>query len=134
MKRLLALLVAAVMITGAFWVRDRIDGSSSSGGDGGDTTAAATLVCATELAAACQTIHDAHPEVTVRVEDAQTTLDRLSAADFDATSAARDPATAIDGWLVPQPWPQMVAEQRQRAGSGSSPSGTSRPRWPARLW
>jgi len=128
MKRLLALLVAAAMITGAFWVRDRLDGDSTSGGgNGGTDVAGATLVCATELAATCQALHGSHPEITVRVEDAQTTLERLSAPDFDATTSAQDPATAIDGWLVPQPWPQMVAEQRQRAGSGAAALGDPSP-------
>jgi hypothetical protein len=118
-KRLLALLAAAVMITGAFWVRDRIDGGSTGDGSGDHGTATGgTLVCATELAKACEALHARHPDVTIRVEDAQTTLDRLGSATFDPGNQS-DPAGAIDAWLVPQPWPQMVTEQRQRAGLGS---------------
>jgi hypothetical protein len=126
MKRLLALLAAAVMITGAFWVRDRIDTDSGSGGGSGGAGERATVVCATELAAACQSLAARHPELTVHVEDAQTTLDRLSSADFDPT-AGSDANEAIDGWLVPQPWPQMVVEQRQRAGLGREAIGDPSP-------
>ena len=119
MKRLLAVLAAAVMITGAFWVRDRIDGHSGSGSGSGsqpdDSAAGATLVCATELSPTCKALQTEHPEITVRIEDAQTTVDQLTSATFDAAASGR----AIDAWLVPQPWPQMVAEQRQRAGLGA---------------
>ncbi|MGZ4682008.1 MAG: hypothetical protein ACXWCB_05400 [Acidimicrobiales bacterium] len=130
MKRLLALLVAAVMITGAFWVRDRIGSGSSSGGGSSDTNASgAVLVCATELAPTCNALHAEHPDVTVRIEDVQLTLERLSGAAFDPAHAddAADPSAAIDAWLVPQPWPQMVAEQRQRAGLGSVALGDASP-------
>ena len=123
MKRLLALLVAAVMITGAFWVRDRIDGDSSSGSGSqqDDSASGATMVCATELGPACKALQAEHPEIAIRVEDAQTTVDQLTSPTFDAG----DPA--IDAWLVPQPWPQMVTEQRQRAGLGAAALGDPSP-------
>jgi hypothetical protein len=129
-KRLLALLAAAAMITGAFWVRGQIDDSGSGSGSGGSASSdRATLVCATELAQACQDLAGDHPEITVRVEDAQTTLEHLTSAEFDPTTAGDGsaPGGAIDGWLVPQPWPQMVAELRQRAGLGAVALGDPSP-------
>src|SRR4029079_13441932 len=80
-------------------------------------------VCPAGLAAACAALHSRHPDVTVRVEDVQTTLERLSSATFDPSTGQGSSTGAIDGWLVPQPWPQMVAEQRQRAGLGSAALG-----------
>ena len=117
MKRLGALLVAALMITVAVWGRGRLDDKSSgpSTDSAGDT---ATLVCATELQAACETLARGHSDLTVRIEEAQVTLTRLAVPGFDPATATG--ADRIDGWLVPQPWPAMLAEQRQRAGSGGA--------------
>jgi hypothetical protein len=115
-KRLLALLVAVLMITAAIWGRDQLDDKSS--GSSSDTAGGGgVLVCATELQAACEAIGREHADVTVRVEEAQATLTRLAAPGFDPASATG--ADRIDAWLVPRPWPEMVAEQRQRAGSGA---------------
>jgi hypothetical protein len=115
MKRLGALVLAAVMITAAFWSRDQIDHRNRPSAP---SSGPATLVCATELQAACEALAKSHPEVTIRIEEAQVTLTRLSAPDFDPGAASS--AGAIDGWLVPQPWPEMVAEQRQRVGAAAS--------------
>ena len=111
-----ALVLAVAMITAAFWVRDHLDHPQDRSAN--STSTPATLVCASELQAACETLATAHPEVTVRMEEVAVTLSRLSALDFDGASATG--TAAIDGWLVPEPWPQMVAEARQRAGSAAS--------------
>ena len=123
MKRIGALLLAAAMITGALWARDRLD-QRDTGRATPDRTPA-VLVCATELQAACQQLAAGHPELTVRIEEAQVTLTRLSSPTYDPAAATG--TDRMDGWLVPRPWPDMVAEARQRAGSGAStlsaPSG-----------
>lgn len=107
MKRVLALVAAVAMITGAVYVRDHRSGGSSSGAG----AARATLVCASELQSACASIGAAHPEVTIRIEEAQVTLDRLAKAGGDPSSAG------FDAWLVPQPWPEMANQQSQQNGS-----------------
>ena len=72
-----------------------------------------TLVCATELEAACATIAQRHPELTVRTEEAQVTLTSL------ARRRANPASVGFDAWLVPQPWPDMANQQRQQRGSGA---------------
>jgi len=110
------MVLAVTMITTAFWGRDHLDHPRDHSAD--STSTPAMLVCATELQAACETLAAAHPEVTVRIEEAAVTLSRLSAPDFDGATSTG--AATIDGWLVPQPWPQMVAEARQRGGTAAS--------------
>jgi hypothetical protein len=112
-KRLGALLLAMAMIGGALWGRARLDGPG--GGTTGSTSSGrgGTVVCASELEAACQSLTKRHPELKVVIEEAQTTLERLVAAPTDAA------ALGFDGWLVPQPWPAMAAGQRQQTGATS---------------
>lgn len=117
MKRIGALLAAVLMITVAVWGRGQLD-DKSSGSSTGPTTSSGILVCATELQAACEALGRSHADLTVRIEEAQVTLTRLAASGFDPSTATGD--DRIDAWLVPQPWPAMVAEQRQRAGSGGT--------------
>lgn len=102
--RVVALLAAVAMVAGAVVVRDRVDDDTER------RTTTLRLVCATELSAVCEglaAVEDA--EVAVTVEPAATTADRLS-------SLAPGREAALDGWLVPGPWPAMVAEARQRGG------------------
>lgn len=107
MKRLGALVAAVAMVAGALWVRSRID---DSGGGGGDDALppgeAPALVCATELADVCDRL-----DADTTVEDAGATADRL---------AAGEPLGA-DGWLVVQPWPEMVGVTAT-AGGGRAPA------------
>ena len=101
MRTLLALVVAAAMIAGALVVR------GNRGGDLGPLAPDDPLqvVCASELAAACERLGE---DVDVRVEPAGETAARLS------TMPAA--AEAPHGWVTLAPWPQIVAENRQRAG------------------
>lgn len=79
-----------------------------------------TLVCSTELRRVCDQLKAANETLQVRVEDAGTTYATLTAATFQ-----RD-AAKIDAWLVPQPWPAMVDEARQRGSLEPALVETSR--------
>ena len=116
-KKLFALVVAVGMVAGAFLLRARLDEGAANPGSGGDGDAW-VLLCATELAAACQVLQDAG-DAAVRVQDAGETAAELIAA------TTPDQAEGFDAWVVPQPWPQIVAEARQREGLaplGGTPS------------
>src|SRR6185436_11836426 len=94
-------------IGGALLIRSRLDSRE----DAAELQASsATVVCATELAAVCDQVRRAHPELTVRTEEAGVTAAALSASGF-----SRD-APPIDAWLVPRPFPAMVDENRSFAG------------------
>lgn len=107
MRRLLAVAVAVAMVAGALAVRQWLDdrgggdagGQAGGGGDGGTPL----LVCATELAAACEAAEG--EGIEVRVEPAGTTAAALLAGEVD-----------LDGWLTVSPWPAIVREARQRSG------------------
>jgi hypothetical protein len=101
MRRALAFLLAAGMIAGSLVVRARVDERSAQ------KRTVLRLTCITELEDVCQGLADSRDNrVTVVVESAATTADRLT------TARAAD----IDGWLVTPPWPDAVDEARQRAG------------------
>ncbi len=112
-KRLVAIVAAVAMVAGALYVRSLSNGDGSSSGHDQAGPTRGTLVCATELAAACATIAQHHPELTVRTEEAQLTLTSLAAAGADPTSVG------FDAWLVPEPWPDMANQQSQQSGSGA---------------
>jgi hypothetical protein len=104
-KALAALAAAAALIVAAILARDAIDdgGDSAGGAAAGRST---TVVCPTELADACASLED---DVTVRVEPASVTADRL-------TTAADADEADTDVWLAPAPWVEVVADARERAG------------------
>ncbi len=106
MKALAALAAAAALIVAAILARDAIDdgGDSAGGSAAGRGT---TVVCPTELAEACAALED---DVSVRVEPASVTADRLT------TAAGTDEADT-DVWLAPAPWVELVADARERAGA-----------------
>lgn len=115
MKRVLALLVALALLGGAFLVREQVLGDDGSGAEDGTPTSGsddeqARLVCATELAEACEALAADVDGIVLTVEPAGVTADRLTSPDTDAL----DPG--LDAWLVPAPWPDIVAEGRARAG------------------
>ncbi len=106
MKAVAALAAAVGLIVAAILTRDAIDddGDSAGGTSAGSGT---TLVCPPELADACAELED---DVTVRVEAASVTAERLaSAADADEA--------AVDVWLAPAPWAEVVGDARERAGA-----------------
>lgn len=103
--RLLALLAAVAMVVGAVAVRNRIDDKEERQ----ETTL--RLVCATELRAVCDDLAaDDDYTVVATVEPAATTAGRLIGLEPGR-------APGLDGWLVTYPWPEVVADARERAGS-----------------
>jgi hypothetical protein len=114
-KAVAALAAAVGLIVAAVLARDALDddGDSAGGSSAGSST---TLVCPAELADACAELED---DVTVRVEAASDTAERL------ATAADADEA-GVDVWLTPAPWAELVADARERAGAPAlvgEPSG-----------
>jgi Bacterial extracellular solute-binding protein len=119
-RRIAALALAIGLVVAAFVVRDRRSSSGATAGpdtSSGPTTPGGpasnpangfTLVCVTELRAACQgaALGD---KVTVRIEAAGTTASALT--------AAADPGTVADAWLTVDPWPAIVDQRRSAAGS-----------------
>lgn len=106
MKAVAALAAAVGLIVAAILTRDALDdeGDSAGGTSAGSGT---TLVCPPELADACTELED---DVTVRVEAASVTAERLASA-TDAEEAA------VDVWLAPAPWAEVVGDARERAGA-----------------
>ena len=106
MKAVAALVAAVGLIVAAILARDALDddGDSAGGSSAGSGT---TVVCPSELADACAELDD---DVTVRVEAASVTADRLTTA-ADANEAD------VDVWLAPAPWAEVVADARERAGA-----------------
>ncbi|MGI8685699.1 MAG: hypothetical protein ACR2MO_11550 [Acidimicrobiales bacterium] len=103
--RVLAVLVAVAMVTGALFVRGDLDDDDDAG-----SSSSLRIVCATELAAVCEALdEDGGNRVDTQVEAAATTADRL-------TGLAPGLQPPLDGWLVTAPWPAIVAEARDRAG------------------
>jgi hypothetical protein len=96
----LALLGAAALIFGAIAVRNVFfddDNGGGGGGGGGDVV----LACVTELEDACRALAADDEAVSIVVEDAEATLQALTAGDTD-----------YDGWLTLDPWPAIVGEGR----------------------
>jgi len=99
-RRLLALLAAVAMVVASLVIRSRLDRNQ------GELAHPARLTCATELEATCNTIREAAgaDRLVLTVEAAGTTADRLAGATGDP---------GLDGWLVPDPWPDMVDIRRR---------------------
>lgn len=113
MKRVLAVIAAVAMVTGAVFLRTWLDDrDASSAGD--ETTPVEsdelTLLCDPSLATVCRQVDEARDDVTIEVVDSAAAMSRFTDPAF---SSAGDP---VDGWLAPAPFPSMVEESRQRAG------------------
>lgn len=105
--RLLAFVAAIAMVVGAVAIRDRMDDNEER------AATVVRIVCATELAAACEAIAEDEEtgRLEVTVEPAAETAQRLSSGPEAATAARQ-----IDGWLVTAPWPTIVVDARERNG------------------
>ena len=97
MRRVLALVAAAAMVTGSIVIRDRLDRGEE------DRTNPLRIVCAAELGTVCDGLRQSAAQVTV--EPAGTTADRLS--------RSNDEDPGLDGWVALAPWPQIVDGRRQ---------------------
>jgi hypothetical protein len=107
-KAIAALGAAVGLIVAAILARDALDDDGDSAGSSA-AGSGTTVVCPPELADACAELED---DVTVRVEAASDTADRLATA-ADAGEAD------VDVWLAPAPWAAMVADARERAGASA---------------
>ena len=107
--RVLAFLAAVAMVVGAVAVRNRSHDGNSSGGAAA-RSGPLQLVCASELQQVCDAIASTQRGVNVVVEAAGVTADRLKS--IDAKTAA------VDGWLTPGAWGELV--------DASRPEGTAK--------
>lgn len=107
-RRLGAVLAAAALIVGAVFARRALDDEDAAADDDPPVDVVpTTLLCITELRAACLAVAADHPELEVTVEDAGRTLDRLAVlADPDEASL----------WATLEPFPAMVDVLRTTGG------------------
>ncbi len=106
MKRLIAVVVAVVMIVGAVLLRDRIDGDDGSGGSGGGDDGL-QLVCDTSLADVCEQLAAGRDDLRVEVRESGATSDGLSTEEGQLDA---------DAWLTTSAWPEVTADNRAFAG------------------
>ncbi len=111
MRRALAVVAAVIMIALATLVRSWRSNEGAGPGPTASADAPATIVCVTELRKVCDQLKAGRPWLTVVVEDAGRTYTTITAAAFDPVAAK------LDAWIVPEPWPTMVDEARQRRGA-----------------
>lgn len=107
MSRIVALVIAMVLIVGAVIVRGVIDDNgspSSSRSHEGPIR----VVCATEVYDACASLDPSRYEV--RGEDAAVTAATLSG----------DAAPTFDVWITPSSWPGIVDDARTRSGGSAA--------------
>ena len=102
MKRLAALLVAAGMVLGAIYLRDRIDddGASTGGSE-------LRMRCSTDLVRVCDQLAEGRDDLEVTVEEPGATADRLA-----QLAAGEDPG--FDLWLGDVSWTGIVDDNRSR--------------------
>lgn len=121
-KRLGAFFAAILLVVGAVllrdWLDDRSDDATGSDSSGGPTTDQVSgnsfaLICSTEFEDVCEALAGAN--ITVTVEPAGTTLDRLAKVDDDQLP---------DAWLTLDPFPAMLDQTRERSVAGFGPATT----------
>ncbi len=108
--RILAFVAAVAMVVLAIVVRNHID----------ERAVTARLTCDIDLADICNAIKSATPGVTVTVEPAGTTADRLIGLQPDADAG-------LDGWLTVGPWAEIVDAERARTAAPKLFTNTSTP-------
>ncbi|MEO1057907.1 MAG: hypothetical protein AAFY28_13430 [Actinomycetota bacterium] len=106
LKRLGALVAAIVLIAGAWVLRTNVLDDDENTGGGGASNELDVLVCAEELAAACNAAGN-QVGIDVRIEPADTTLRNWSSNPTDEL--------APNGWATLQPLPEMAALSRDAA-------------------
>lgn len=113
MKRLGALVAAVLLVVVALWVRGRLGGDGVRLGGGAPS---GTILCATEVARACEALRGEYPGVATRIEAAGATAQAVGGG----TKGAAD----FDVWLVAQPYADVATELLQ-AATGASPLGAA---------
>ena len=104
MKRLAAIVVAIGMVFGSFALRNSLEKNpESQTATGGNSPF--RLNCSTELADICAELEQTEPNLTVKIEEAGATADRLTLLP-DGT----DPG--FDAWLTVGPWAEIVQDNR----------------------
>ena len=104
MRRVLAVLGAVLMVTVALLVRSALNDDDDDAGDGhrGGGDRVLTLLCAEELADACEVLED-EGRAEVQIEAVGETVDRLGVVDA---------ALEVDAWLTLDPFAQQVNDRR----------------------
>ncbi len=106
-KRIGAVVAAIALVAGAWVLRTNVlDDDGGNAGGGGSSTGLDVLVCAEELADACNAAAS-RAGVDVRIEPADRTLDTWASAPTDELASV--------GWATLQPLPEMAALSRNRA-------------------
>lgn len=101
-KRLVATVLAIVLVVGAFVVRQTVlDDDDNGGADDPDRDSSGQLYCITELEDVCRSLET---DLAVTIEDAAATLDRLTALEEGAPAPL---------WLTIEPYPAMVDQLRE---------------------
>jgi hypothetical protein len=110
-KRLVAVLVAVVLIGAAIGARAVIDGGDGDdGGNAGpDDGRTPTLLCAAELQAACEELAADH-DLEIVTEAAGVSADELATVPDDQLREL-----SVDGWLTLSREAEIVRDERERA-------------------
>jgi hypothetical protein len=108
MRRFAALLGALAMIGGALLVRSLID-DDKGGGNGSDDGSTPVLLCASELAEACDELAESG-DVEIVIESARTTTDRLASLSDDERRSE-----PYDGWIAFSRDIEIVRAARERS-------------------
>ena len=104
MKRLAAIVLAIGMVFGSVALRNSLEkNTQAQTATGGDSPF--RLNCSTELADICAELEQTEPNLTVKIEEAGATADRLTLLP-DGT----DPG--FDAWLTVGPWAEIVQDNR----------------------
>ena len=121
MKRVVALVVAAALVTGAIVVNrwlSRDDGPSVPGRTVGTASGPFQIVCATEFERPCRRL---------ATQDAMQGVATFSVLDPGATvdGLLQDPTPAFDLWLTSKPWDEIAAFRAERRGRAAPRLGAA---------
>ncbi|MEX2256538.1 MAG: substrate-binding domain-containing protein [Acidimicrobiia bacterium] len=108
-KRILAVVIALVLVGAAVGIRSVIDGGDDSGRGSTDDGGTPTLLCATELQRACEELERDH-DLLVEVRPAGEMADVLASLPDDQL---RD--LGYDGWLTLSRDAEIVRDERERS-------------------
>ena len=105
-KRLVALLVAVILVGAAVGIRALVDGGGDSGGGGGSDEPL-SLLCSSELGA-CEALASSNPDIDVTIAPGGTSADQLATGDLQSLG--------YDGWLTLGREAEIARDARERAG------------------